>query len=247
MKKVILGGVAAAALVAFVPALAQVAPADAPAGPKVQARADVTARVQQHFARVDADRDGVITQAEVQALQSRLAKRMAGRADGARRRGDPAQRFARLDANGDGQVTRAEFDARAAQRMQRVPAAGQQAPARARMGERLFARLDANRDGAISRAEFDAGAQARTQRAGRGDGEWMKMRAARAGQRVGRFGGHMFAMADANQDSRVTLQEATAAALRHFDMADANRDGLVTGEERRQMRQQMHRNHQPRG
>jgi Ca2+-binding EF-hand superfamily protein len=56
----------------------------------------------------------------------------------------------------------------------------------------------------------------------------------------------MFTMTDANKDGRVTLQEATAAALRHFDMADANRDGQVTREERRQMRQQMrgHSNHQ---
>ena len=36
-------------------------------------------------------------------------------------------------------------------------------------------------------------------------------------------------------DGRVTLQEAQAAALRHFDMADANRDGQITPDERRQM------------
>jgi hypothetical protein len=37
----------------------------------------------------------------------------------------------------------------------------------------------------------------------------------------------------------VTLQEATDAAVKHFDMADANRDGQVTPEERKQMHRQM--------
>jgi len=53
----------------------------------------------------------------------------------------------------------------------------------------------------------------------------------------------MFEMADANKDGRVTLQEAQAAALRHFDMADANRDGQITPEERRQARQRMRAQH----
>ena len=49
----------------------------------------------------------------------------------------------------------------------------------------------------------------------------------------------MFEMSDSNKDGRVSLQEATAAALQHFDMADANRDGQVTRDERKQMRQRM--------
>jgi hypothetical protein len=49
----------------------------------------------------------------------------------------------------------------------------------------------------------------------------------------------MFEMADANRDGRVTLQEATNAALRHFDTADVNRDGRLTPEERMQMHQRM--------
>jgi Ca2+-binding EF-hand superfamily protein len=55
----------------------------------------------------------------------------------------------------------------------------------------------------------------------------------------------MFEMADANRDGRVTLQEAQAAALRHFDMADVNHDGQITPDERKQMRQRMHA--EPRG
>jgi hypothetical protein len=53
----------------------------------------------------------------------------------------------------------------------------------------------------------------------------------------------MFEMADGNRDGRVTLQEAQAAALRHFDMADVNRDGQVTPDERKQMRQRMRAEH----
>ena len=54
--------------------------------------------------------------------------------------------------------------------------------------------------------------------------------------RMGMIGGHMFGMADANKDGRVTLQEAQDAAVKHFDMMDANRDGEVTRDERRQLR-----------
>jgi Ca2+-binding EF-hand superfamily protein len=53
------------------------------------------------------------------------------------------------------------------------------------------------------------------------------------------MGGHMFDMADANKDGRVTLQEATDTAVHHFDMADANRDGRITPDERRTMHRQM--------
>jgi Ca2+-binding EF-hand superfamily protein len=196
----------------------------------------VASKVQQHFTRVDANRDGAITQAEVQALHAKRGERLAKRADRASRR-DPAQRFARLDTNKDGQVTRAEIDAlRSARAQAKAPA-----PNRAQRGEQMFARLDTDRNGAITRAEFDARAQLRGQRAAkRAD------RVQKRGATGGRFGGHMFVMADANKDGRVTLQEAQGAALHHFDMADANKDGQVTREERRQMRQQMrgHAGHQ---
>lgn len=244
MKSFLFGGVAAAVL-----ATAAVAQTPQAAGQaKVHTRADVTARVQKQFARLDADRDGAITQAEVQAQRAqrgeRRAKRterMAGQGPG---QGDPAQRFARLDTNRDGQITRAEFDARVAARAQRRAVASASRP---QAGERLFARLDTNRDGAITQAEFQVRGQAGVQRAQR-----LAQRAERranrpAGARMGgRFGGHMFAMADANKDGRLTLQEAQAGALTHFDRADVNRDGQVTREERRQLRLQMraHTNHQ---
>jgi hypothetical protein len=57
----------------------------------------------------------------------------------------------------------------------------------------------------------------------------------------------MFEMADVNHDSRVSLQEATDAAARHFDMADANHDGRITPDERKQMRMQVIEKRAPRG
>ena len=70
---------------------------------------------------------------------------------------------------------------------------------------------------------------------------------ARGGKMRGALGlrGHMFDMADANRDGRVTMAEATSAAYRHFDMADANRDGQITREERMQMHQRMRAERQP--
>ena len=55
-----------------------------------------------------------------------------------------------------------------------------------------------------------------------------------AAMHMGGFGGHLFEMADANHDGRVSLQEAETAALAHFDKADLNHDGKITPDEREQ-------------
>jgi hypothetical protein len=46
-------------------------------------------------------------------------------------------------------------------------------------------------------------------------------------------GGRMIVMADTNHDGKITLPEAEALALQHFDQMDANHDGQVTPDERR--------------
>jgi hypothetical protein len=163
----------------------------------------------------------ILTRGEVQAKVTRL--------------------FAKLDSNRDGFVTKAEAEAMKAQRMEK------RADKRAERRSTRFGRIDANHDGSISQAEF-AEKQARHQQrvaSSDHDGDGKPDRAMRRGGHGmgGGFGGHMFAMADANHDARLSMQEATAAALQHFDMADANRDGRVTREERRQMRQQMRAAH----
>ena len=90
----------------------------------------------------------------------------------------------------------------------------------------MFERMDTNKDGSISRAEFDAAHQAMAGKMLGGPGK--RMLRMHAG-----MGGRLFETADANNDGRVSLQEATAAAASHFDQADANRDGTLSGDEMR--------------
>jgi len=224
MKNVLFGGLAATLLSTV--AMAQ-APAPADRAAKTHTRAEVAAKVERHFASADSNRDGAITQAEVEALHAQHSQRHGKRAQRQGRR-DPAQFFERLDSNKDGQVTRAEFDAIGAARAQAKAPAPQH-------GQEMFARLDADRNGVISRAELDAGRELHQRRAAQLGGRMQKKGFGSEG-----IGGHMFAMADANKDGRVTLQEAQAAALRHFDMIDSNKDGRITPEEHRQMRGHMH-------
>jgi Ca2+-binding EF-hand superfamily protein len=212
MNKLLIG---AAALAVVTPAIAQVAQApaqapvaanapapaaqQAPRAMKVHTRAEVQAKVAEHFARLDTNRDGFLTKAEAEAARSQFADRIRARV-GERRE----KAFDDIDANKDGSISRAEWDARSAERQQRI---------------------------AERRARKSAAPPAGSER----------------GQRVMRgmhgmhmLGGQMFDMADANRDSRVSLQEAQAAALRHFDMVDANRDGRITPDERMQMHRRMH-------
>ena len=184
-------------------------PMAAPMAPeRVQTRDQVVAKVREHFARLDVNRDGVLTQAEADAGREVMKQRIV------QKLGDKGERRMRFE--------------------HRDPAAA-------------FDRLDVNKDGSISRDEFAKGHEMRIERrvelrdgqAAPGAGHRMRM------HRMGGMGmgGHMFAMADANKDGRVTLQEATDAAIRHFDMADANRDGRITREERMQMHRQMMEQH----
>ena len=189
MQKLLIGGVATAVLIAGAAAIAQTqAPASPPAASKIHTRAEVQAKVAEHFARIDTNRDGFVTKVEADAVKAQRREKRAERI--AERR---EHRFEQIDTNNDGQISRAEFDATHAQRV-------------------------AGRDG--HRGQF-------------------------RGMRMGALHGRMFDMADANRDGRVTLQEATGAALHHFDMADANKDGQITREERMQMRQHMRTQRRP--
>lgn len=152
-----------------------------------------------------------------------------------------ARHFTRVDSNRDGFVTKAEADT--AMQAFRAKRAEKRTERRSERREHAFERIDTNRDGAISRAEWDSKQALRQQRVAArdhdGDG-----RPDRKGHRgMPGFGGHMFELADANKDGRVSLQEAQTAALQHFDMADTNRDGQITREERKQMHQRMRSNH----
>lgn len=155
--------------------------------------------------------------------------------DGVQTRTEAVQRvqqmFARADLNRDGFLTQQEaHGARGAMRGQRAQR-GQRAadPARqAQRAERAFARRDLYRDGESSRQEF---AQRQALRGERGQ------RGQRLGMRGG-LGGRMFALADLNRDNRLSIGEATGAALQRFDRVDLNRYGQLTRDERQRARQQ---------
>lgn len=133
-------------------------------------------------------------------------------------------RFAKIDLNRDGAVTREEGETLREQR-------------REGRRDRAFARLDADGSGAISRDEFEA------RIAKREGGEMrqgmIKRRMMRRAMMAHLIGARNFARSDANNDGRVTLDEAMTTAVAAFDRADADRDGTVTFDERRAARMKM--------
>jgi hypothetical protein len=159
------------------------------------------------------------------------------------------EHFAQMDENRDGFVTQDEMrEARQERRVERKEKIGERRAKRVAMRDpnAAFERLDANKDGSISRDEFAKAREMRIEKRVEMRGD-----APRAGgkrmMRMGGMGGHgmMMRMADADKDGKVSLAEAQAAAVSHFDMMDANRDGQVTADERRGARQKMRAMHAP--
>ena len=211
---IVLAGAALAQAPAAPPAPPAV-PQVAPMADRVQTRDQVVAKVREHFAQMDANRDGFLTKEEAQAgrkvMKEHIRHKLGERREHRMERRDPAAAFDRLDANKDGAISRDEF---------------------AKAHEQRIERRIVQKDGQPA-AEGVAPVPPVPPMPHHG----MRM------HRFGMMGGHMFTMADANKDGRVSLQEATDAAVRHFDMADANRDGRITPEERRQMHRQMIEKH----
>jgi len=107
-------------------------------GNGVLSQAEAPRRLQTHFAHFDANRDGGLSAAELQAgRQAMAAQRRADRP--ARAQARPEGRV-RADANGDRVISLAEMQARVTAR---------------------FARLDGNRDGFVTRDERRAARAAR--------------------------------------------------------------------------------------
>ena len=134
--------------------------------------------------------------------------------------------FAEMDANKDGAVTQAEIDA------------GRTAKMAERHSE-MFTKMDTDKNGSISRTEFDTHHAAKMQ-GGRGAMEGHRgMKHGDGPGKMGRMGGRMFAMADANKDGKVTEAEATTAALAHFDKVDTDKNGTISDAEHQAAREKM--------
>lgn len=166
MKTLLIGGALIALAVPAIAQVAQPAPAAplAPRAQQVHTRAEVQAKVGEHFARLDSNRDGFVTKAEAdagrQAMRGKMRERFAERRE---MRGAAA--FDRIDANRDGAITRQEWDAARALREQRRAARPERGPGGRRMamrmgglGGHMFEMADANKDGRVSLAEAQAAA-----------------------------------------------------------------------------------------
>ena len=100
-------------------------------GDGVQTRAEVQTRTAERFARMDANKDGKLTQAEAEAARKRAEA--AGRGPAGGGPGGGGMFLTRMDANKDGAVTKAEMSA---------------------MTEQRFRMADTNKDGWLSKGEL---------------------------------------------------------------------------------------------
>jgi Ca2+-binding EF-hand superfamily protein len=201
MKKALFAGIAAAAFAATAPSLAQNAPvATAPAAPRApmareHTRDEVVAKVREHFARLDTNRDGFVAKAEAEAAREQVKAKFAeNRVERKEHRQERSalrreHTFERLDSNNDGSISRAEFDSAHGQRAGRMAHRGPEGARRGRMLHgmrmggmhalhgRMFEMADVNKDARVSLQEAQDSAV------------------------------RHFDMADANKDGRITREE----------------------------------------
>jgi Ca2+-binding EF-hand superfamily protein len=118
--------------------------------PEPMTRADVQARVKTQFAEMDANKDGAVTKAEIEATRTEHMSKMQG------------EMFTKMDADKNDSISRAEFDAHH-QNMTSNDMAGHGGMKRKHMGHgeggkgrmegRMFGMADANKDGIVTEAE----------------------------------------------------------------------------------------------
>ena len=186
------------------------------------------------FDRVDTDKSGTLSEAEVLASAEKIfAQRDRNKdavldiADAGPRKGhgkhhgDRAERgermIERLDANKDGKVSQDEV-------LQRASA--------------TFEQLDADKDGTVTKAELDASREAfrearKALRAVKADdGEARQAaRQAMSDARIGPMAGRMFHRADTDKNGALTKAEMEASVAEMFKQRDKNGDGFLTVDE----------------
>lgn len=208
MKKLLTATAIGAMLAAGVAIAMQ---SEAPAAPKKPVtKAEMLARADARFDRMDTNKDGQLDanerKAGNEAARAATAERKGGEMvdfmPGAGRRGGMVGEgmLQRIDTNGDGMVSKAENRAAA---------------------EARFARMDANGDGTIGADE-------------RGKGKWKRGGGRRGGDAMAEgasrpmHGGKRHGMtADANGDGVITRAEFDASNAARFAAMDTNKDGRI--------------------
>ena len=194
---------------------------------RTMTRDEIVHHVREMFQRFDTNHDGFVTREELNALHSKFADMgpmMRKRVEDHRMMmGSPAAMFDRMDANHDGSISRQEFMAAHSEmhqkRMVMMDGSGSdhmKMPMEGMGGEHM--RMPDGMEHQKTEFRFKTMAPMHGAAMGRGG-----------------FGAHLFEMADANHDGRVSLQEAESLALQHFDRADRNHDGKITPDEHREM------------
>ena len=103
------------------------------------------------------------------------------------------------------------------------------------MADRLAA-LDLNHDGSITRVEAREARSFAFERADTNHDGYLNEAERNAMGGNGPMRGGGFGDADANDDGRISRDEAMAAPYRGFDRLDANRDGVISSQEMQAVR-----------
>jgi EF hand len=166
-------------------------------GPKT--RTQVQARVKEHFAAMDQNKDGFVTTEERTAMHAAKMAEMQG------------AHFSAMDTNKDGSISRAEFDAGHLG----GPDGAHEGHGAMGMGKMDHAMGHGGEEGAsVTETKGPDGKIMRRVIVKRHDG------------------GMMMERADANNDGKVSLDEAMVPALARFDRIDTDKDGTISDKER---------------